>query len=183
MLAVIIAVAQVLGVLSSISALLSTRTSQGAIAWIVSLNTFPYLAVPAYWVFGRTRFNGYVQSRKDVDDRLTDRVGALRESLEPWRRPFPDDAGRLASAERLAKLPFTVGNETELLINGPAAFERMFEAIGRAERYVLIQFYIIRADRLGQELKDLHAKIGQLTVENDFLSRAFSRSAGRGGRK
>lgn len=35
----------------------------------------------------------------------------------------------------------------------------------------------------GQELKDLHAKVGQLTMENDFLSRAFSRSVGRGGRK
>lgn len=33
------------------------------------------------------------------------------------------------------------------------------------------------------EIRDLHAKIGQLTVENDFLSRAFSHSRGRGGRK
>ena len=26
------------------------------------------------------------------------------------------------------------------------------------------------------ELKELHAKIGQLTLENDFLSRAFSKA-------
>ncbi len=38
-------------------ALLETRTSQGTIAWVVSLNTFPYLAVPAYWVFGRSKWN------------------------------------------------------------------------------------------------------------------------------
>lgn len=155
MLAIIIAVAQILGALSSVSALLTTRTSQGAIAWIVSLNTFPYLAVPAYWIFGRTRFNGYVQNRREVDARLRDRVGELRESLEPVRHSFPDDGGRLGSVERLAKLPFTVGNEVELLINGPAAFSSMFEAIAGARRYVLIQFYIMRADRLGQELKDL----------------------------
>ena len=30
------------------------------------------------------------------------------------------------------------------------------------------------ADR-DQEVKELHAKIGQLTVENDFLSKAFGR--------
>ncbi len=36
----------VLGFLSSIHAVMSTRTSQGAIAWVVSLNTFPYVAVP-----------------------------------------------------------------------------------------------------------------------------------------
>ena len=33
------------------------------------------------------------------------------------------------------------------------------------------------------EIRELHAKVGQLTMENDFLSRAFSHSVGRGGRK
>ena len=40
------------GALTSIHAILEVRTSQGAIAWVISLNTFPYVAVPAYWVFG-----------------------------------------------------------------------------------------------------------------------------------
>ena len=154
-LAIVITVAQFLGVLSSISALFTARTSQGAIAWIVSLVTFPYLAVPAYWIFGRTRFNGYVQSRKAVDAQLKDRVGELRTSLERWRHPFSDEARGLEAAESIAKIPFTFGNTVELLIDGPAAFERMFDAIERARRYVLIQFYIVRADRFGQELKEL----------------------------
>ena len=38
----------VVGFLSSVHAVMSTRTPQGAIAWAVSLNTFPYVAVPAY---------------------------------------------------------------------------------------------------------------------------------------
>ena len=33
------------------------------------------------------------------------------------------------------------------------------------------------------EIRELHAKVGQLTMESDFLSRAFSHSVGRGGRK
>ena len=40
-----------------------------------------------------------------------------------------------------------------------------------------------QADARDRGLKELHAKVGQLTMENDFLSRAFSRSVGRGGRK
>ena len=40
-----------------------------------------------------------------------------------------------------------------------------------------------QADARDRELKELHAKVGQLTMENDFLSQAFSRSVGRGGRK
>src|SRR6056297_2292417 len=169
MLAVIITLAQILGVLSSISALLTTRTSQGAIAWIVSLNTFPYLAVPAYWIFGRTRFNGYVQSRKEVDARLRTRVGELRESMGAWRTTVSDIGGGLASAERLAKLPFTIGNRVRLLINGPAAFQQMFEAIEHAQKYVLIQFYILRSDRLGQELKELLLRVAARGVRIYFL--------------
>ena len=169
MLAVIITLAQILGALSSISALLTTRTSQGAIAWIVSLNTFPYLAVPAYWIFGRTRFNGYVQSRKEVDARLRTRVGELRDSLNRWRRTFADTDGGLSSAERLAKLPFTVGNRAELLINGPAAFEQMFDAMARAEKYILIQFYILRSDRFGEELKSLLLQLSSRGVKIYFL--------------
>ena len=55
MLALIAVVAHALGLVSSIDAVMTTRTSQGAIAWAVCLNTFPYLAVPAYWVLGRNK--------------------------------------------------------------------------------------------------------------------------------
>ena len=63
----IIIVFHVLGFISSIHAVMSTRTSQGAVAWVVSLNTFPYFAVPAYWVLGRSGFRGYVTARQTGD--------------------------------------------------------------------------------------------------------------------
>lgn len=79
--AVVLGIAHILGAISSVNALMSTRTSQGAIAWIVSLNTLPVVAVPAYWVFGRNKFNGYVTARHDVEllfeDELTDRKSVV----------------------------------------------------------------------------------------------------------
>lgn len=47
-LAVLVVLAHVVGFFTSIHAVMSTRTPQGTIAWAVSLNTFPYIAVPAY---------------------------------------------------------------------------------------------------------------------------------------
>lgn len=47
-LAAIVAVVHILGFLSSIDAVWSTRTPQGTIEWAVALNTFTYVAVPAY---------------------------------------------------------------------------------------------------------------------------------------
>ncbi len=64
---VLLLLAHVAGALTSVRAIMDVRTAQGAIAWAVSLNTMPYVAVPAYWVFGRSKFHGYVlQRRKDV---------------------------------------------------------------------------------------------------------------------
>src|SRR4029078_8478516 len=56
--------------------------------------------------------------------------------------------------EKLAKLPATRGNHTELLIDGEATFRAIFESIEQAREYVLVQFYIIHDDGLGRRLKD-----------------------------
>ena len=70
MITLLLALAHVLGLLSSVHAIMTTRTSQGAIAWAVSLNTFPYVAVPAYWVLGRRKFVGYVEAFQDHEKEI-----------------------------------------------------------------------------------------------------------------
>ena len=56
---------EILGILSAIHSIMSTRTPQGTIAWAVSLIALPYVSVPAYWVFGRDKFRGYVLTRQN----------------------------------------------------------------------------------------------------------------------
>lgn len=153
--AIVVIIAQILGIVSSINALLTTRTAQGTIAWIVSLNTFPYLAVPAYWIFGRSKFHGYVRGRKEVDARLEQYVGTLKKTIGEKRASIDDASGWVAAIERIAKIPFTQDNYPQLLINGENAFPEMFTAIRDARHYVLVQFYILRSDRIGQEFKTL----------------------------
>ena len=59
-----------LGLISSFHSVMSTRTSQGTIAWVISLNTFPYIAVPAYWILGRTKMgSGLSNLLKDGEKR------------------------------------------------------------------------------------------------------------------
>ena len=41
----IITVFEILGIVSALDAIMKTRTSQGAIAWAISLVTFPWLAL------------------------------------------------------------------------------------------------------------------------------------------
>ena len=153
MIVLLVVLFQILGILSSIHAVMSTRTPQGAIAWAVSLVTFPYVAVPAYWVFGRNKFNGYVLVRQEELAQLETLVRTANANLDDVIASSETSGSGLSSAERLARLPLTRGNEVELLINGEATFDSIFAGIDTAEEYLLVQFYIVRADELGNELK------------------------------
>lgn len=69
-------VMHVLGALTSVQAVMSTRTAQGAVAWAVSLNTFPYVAVPAYWVLGQSKFDGSATWLTSVDTMSVTNISA-----------------------------------------------------------------------------------------------------------
>lgn len=150
----LIAFCHLLGALTSIDAILSVRTSQGAIAWAVSLNTFPYIAVPAYWVFGRSNFEGYSVLRRRTHDELSDSERTLARDLIAMRPAPSAEPVSATLLEKLAKLPATGGNHVELLVDGEATFRSIFQSIETAREYVLVQFYIIRDDSLGRRLKD-----------------------------
>ena len=62
---------EALGIISSVHAVMDTRTTQGTIAWVISLNTFPYIAVPAYWILGRSRFKGYVKAHRASEQHIS----------------------------------------------------------------------------------------------------------------
>jgi cardiolipin synthase len=144
---------ELLGILSAIHAVMNVRTPQGSIAWSVSLVIVPVVSVPAYWVFGRNKFNGYILARRADDGRLDDLSRRARLGIEQL------DAGTewgntvVRGIERLARLPFTGANDVELLVDGEATFASIFAGIDSAQEYVLVQFYIVRADDIGNELK------------------------------
>lgn len=151
---IVLGICHTVGVVSAARALFTARSSQGAMAWVMGMITFPYVVVPLYWILGRNRFQGYVASRRE-GDRVVD---AMAPELEHYRA-FPDSRapgvpGFFPVLERLAELPFTTGNEVALLIDGKATFDAIFAAIDAAEAYVLVQFFIIRDDVIGRAFKE-----------------------------
>ena len=111
---------------------MSARTSQGAIAWAISLNTFPYLAVPAYWVLGRSRFQGYVTARQEGDHEIRQVLLKAREATLHLRSSRSQDVPSNRAAERIAKVPTLRENQVELLVDGEATFADIFAGIDKA---------------------------------------------------
>ena len=152
--AMVVTLFYILGILSSINAVMTARTSQGAIAWVVSLITFPFVAVPAYWIFGNSRFNGYVKARHSSSKKVQNVLSKTLEGLEPHRLPESKICSAGSAAEKLADLPFLQRNSVRLLIDGKATFESILEGIDSAASYILFQFYIVRDDEIGCEIKE-----------------------------
>lgn len=152
-----LAAMHLLGLICSVRALFSVRTPQGAIAWIISLNTMPIIAVPAYLVFGRSKFRGFIFARQSEDREMVHFLDSLKKEITPFvlklDESSPGSYGRIKAIEHLAEMRFVTGNKADLLIDGKATFASIFEGIDNAVDYILIQFFIIHNDELGNELK------------------------------
>ena len=152
-LSILIPLLHLAGIIAAIHATLFTRTSQGAIAWALSLVFFPYAALPLYLVFGRQKFYGYVEARRKGDRRIDHLVEKLVTRLNLFKTPFPADTTRFSVLQKFTLLPLTRGNSARLLVDGPATFTAIFHAIDNAQSYLLLQFFIVRDDNLGRDLQ------------------------------
>ncbi|WP_091999070.1 cardiolipin synthase [Marinobacter pelagius] len=171
--------------------LLTYRTSQGAIAWIIGLLGLPYLTVPLFLLIGRNRFGGYVKARRMGDESLTALLNRFEQQTTsipaPGNDRFQDELQVLC---KLGRQPFTDGNQCTLLRDGEATFEALFEAMEDACRYILLEFYIVRSDRVGQRIKSiLERKLAQGVevwflyddIGSAFLPRRYLRELSRAG--
>jgi cardiolipin synthase A/B len=142
-----------MGLFSAFHAVMNARTSQGSIAWTVSLLLMPYIAVPAYWVLGRSRFHGYVTARRSGDVTIQEKLGQVMDQVAPYGVPSEEIGSAGDAAQRLADLPYLTGNAVDLLIDGDATFDSILAGIDAATSYILFQFFIVKDDEIGREVQ------------------------------
>ncbi|EDZ98108.1 phospholipase D/Transphosphatidylase [Burkholderia sp. H160] len=168
----LVLLAHILGIIAAAHAILHTRTSQGAIAWAVSLVAMPYLTLVPYLFLGRSKFAGYADARRVENELLRTRAHPQIWDTQASSAGLPTQqlGSRLVqSLTRLGGMPFLPGNTVRTLVNGTATFEAIFEAIENARRYVIVQFFIVRDDALGGMLKDALIAKAQQGVRVYFL--------------
>ncbi len=170
-----------LAFVSAVEAVLQGRTSQGTIAWVISLLSFPLIAVPTYLIFGRNKFDGYLEKRDAIEKDSLRLIQRTSGSIQQHVVPLTPAASHYASLYQLARMPATSGNQVKLLIDGQATFDDIAAGLLRARKYVLFQFYIIRADKLGERLAHIlcdKAKHGVKVylLYDEIGSRPFARS-------
>lgn len=145
---------RIIGLIYAAHAIMTVRTSQGAVGWVIGLIAFPYAALPLYWVFGRRHFHGYADAQKQASQKADLRLHA--HNLTQLKSSHPKLSRALLpfeqNAEKLSGFHFTDGNDVKLLINGMATFTAICNAIEEAQHYIVLQFFIIKNDKIGQVL-------------------------------
>ncbi|TDG15034.1 cardiolipin synthase [Seongchinamella unica] len=181
----LIAIALVLLYLGAIACalevILKGRTPQGAIAWAISLLTFPVLTLPFYLIFSRNRFDGYLEQRDEIETESKRLLAATSGRIEDYVVPRIAGQPLYTSLFNLARMPATRGNKLRLLIDGADTFNDIIAGLERAETYILFQFYIIRDDELSRRLCRLladkaRAGVSVFLLYDEIGSRTFHRS-------
>ena len=166
----VLLIAEILGVLLAIHAVMQPRSSQGAIAWFIALIALPVVTIPFYAVFGRTRFLGYTEAMREAAASVGDRLHAWFEQMNAMAaEPQPELEAIEALTKKITHIPFLGGNRVELLVDGAATYDTMISAIESARAYVLVQFYIVRDDSTGRRLRDALVAKARSGVKTFFL--------------
>lgn len=142
------------GVVTAGHAVMTVRSARGAVAWAISLFTFPFIALPLYWIFGSHKFYGYADAHRYADREYRGIIQQVYHAIREFSSGEPENFREMADlADELTQLPFTWGNAATLLIDGNETFPALLAAMDAAKNYILIQFYIVREDEIGNAFK------------------------------
>lgn len=153
------------GIISAGHALFHGRNKQSSLLWLVSLTLMPFISLPVYWLFGRSRLGGYLERRKRMREETSDTADAVAESLESHAKL---DNRAFQFARDLNNFMPTTGNAVEIFHDTRDAFDAILEALRSAENYVLVQFYEIQNDQAGKTLLGVLKDLSSRNVEVYF---------------
>jgi cardiolipin synthase A/B len=159
-----------LGIICAAHAVMNVRSSRGAIAWTISLLTFPWVALPLYLTFGRRRFYGYREAVRLAYWKHRRTVRQVYQKLSHYQvPPINRLSGFHGVIDHYLPISFLRGNQIQLLIDGEEAYQVMLDAIEQAESYILLQVYIVHDDAIGNRLQQMLIAKAQKGVKVSLL--------------
>lgn len=145
--------------------------------WLVVLILLPPVGFILYMYMGSTIYNRRRFMPKNItDQQLMTAAEYQGDLLESDLADNPDmtDVYRMAKTlERAGAWSYSDDNKVVLYTEGKPKMDDMFEDIRRAEKSILIEYYIIRNDRRGNELMEILTQKVREGVEVRLLTDGF----------
>jgi cardiolipin synthase A/B len=150
---------------------LDNRQPAKTITWLMVLAVFPVVGFIFYIIFGQSYRKKRLFRKKAYLKEVAFAEASPTMLLDQEKLELMGEHQRstLRLAQRLAKTPISFGTETRVLTNGNATFSAIFEALEAAEHHIHMEYYIVRHDELGTQIKDLLIKKAKQGVEIRFM--------------
>ncbi|HZH59545.1 MAG TPA: cardiolipin synthase [Metabacillus sp.] len=150
---------------------LENRHPSHTITWLVVLGGFPLIGFFFYLFFGRN-----IKKRRLFEKKaLLDEKAFLE--IEGNQSTYQDKIDHMGDhqqllfklAHRLGHSPISFSTKTKALTDGIETFEHIFQEIKKAKHHIHLEYYIVRDDQVGQELKNVLIDKAKEGVEVRFL--------------
>ena len=151
--------------------MLENRNPVRTLAWIVVLIMIPFLGFLFYLYFGINYRKVKMFSMKGLGDMKwlqymsEDQKQLIKKSEFLQRRETIEVRKLMTLLLNNSKALLTRYNKIEILNNGEETFPALFEALGKARKFIHLEYYIIDEGRLAGRLKDILIQKAGVGVE------------------
>ena len=133
---------------------LQKRPPVSTLTWILFLSFVPALGFVIYYFFGpkkitRNKINRSISKHLIERDDTLWNVRIQPSGLTEQQRPIHD------LALQITHYPLSYATSYQLLSGGEKTYDRIFEAVRKAEHYIFLEYYIFEQDQTGTTLRDL----------------------------
>lgn len=154
------------------------------LGYLILIWFVPLLGIILYFSFGVNYRNNQMYSKKlKMNEELEKAADIYIEKVAAEALSLKNDAvDQFKTLSKLASSDFSdqisIGNNIDVLINGENAFPVIIEALKNAKQTIHLEYYIIRDDHIGNQIKDIlieKAKEGVKVrlIYDDFGSKAI----------
>ncbi|KOP81746.1 cardiolipin synthase [Cytobacillus solani] len=137
---------------------LENRHPAQTLTWLVVLGSFPLVGFIFYLLFGRN----YKKEKMFRQKYILDKQAFLRFEgehdliNEEKIKQLADHQRKLFYlAQNLGHSPISFATQTQVLTNGDETFHEILESLKSATHHIHLEYYIVRHDHIGQEIKEI----------------------------
>ncbi len=150
---------------------LENRHPSRTVTWLIVLAIFPVLGFFFYLMFGQNHRKMKNFTEKAImDEQALDRIEGNKPLNENELAKMGEDQQLLFRlAHRLANSPISFATDTKVLTDGKETFAHIVKALQDATNHIHLEYYIVRSDEIGNEIKDILIEKAKQGVNVRFL--------------
>ena len=150
---------------------LENRHPAQTLTWLIVFGAFPIVGFIFYFLFGRNYRKEKIFRKKFFLDKQAF-LQLEREKGKAAERLLEADLQQqklFRLAEKIGNSPISFSTETKILTNGEDTFAAILEELDKAVHHIHMEYYIVRHDRIGTDIKEMLMRKAKEGVKVRFL--------------